>query len=65
MNTEDLGNSKILNLVFKPAGFLMGSKLRKWFMNPEKKLHLANVQLSQNIYPDSLKWWIGRSKKPI
>jgi demethylmenaquinone methyltransferase/2-methoxy-6-polyprenyl-1,4-benzoquinol methylase len=27
MNTEDLGNSKILNLLFKPAGIIMGSRL--------------------------------------
>jgi hypothetical protein len=28
MDTEDLGNSKILNLPFKPAGLLMGSGAR-------------------------------------
>jgi ubiquinone/menaquinone biosynthesis C-methylase UbiE len=49
MNTEDLGNSKLLNLVFKPAGILMGSKLRKWLMNPVKTLQSANVQPSQKI----------------
>ena len=30
MKTEDLGNSKILNLLFKPAGAMMGSKDRQW-----------------------------------
>ena len=29
MKTEDLGNSKILDLFFKPAGVMMGSKLRQ------------------------------------
>ncbi len=49
MKTEDLGNSKLLNLVFKPAGFLMGSWLRKWLMDPVKTLQIANVQPSQRI----------------
>lgn len=49
MKTEDLGNSKLLNLVFKPAGFLMGSTLRKWLMDPVKTLQIANVQPSQRI----------------
>ncbi len=49
MNTEDLGNSKIVNLVFKPAGLLMGSKLRKRLMPPESTLKIANVQLGQII----------------
>ena len=49
MKTEKLGNSKLLNLVFKPAGIIMGSRLRKWIMNPEKTLQIANVQSSQKI----------------
>jgi demethylmenaquinone methyltransferase/2-methoxy-6-polyprenyl-1,4-benzoquinol methylase len=49
MKTEDLGNSKLLNLIFKPAGILMGSRLRKWLMNPVKTLQIADVQPSQNI----------------
>jgi len=35
MKTEDLGNSKILNLLFRPAGVLMGSKVRQWIFDPE------------------------------
>jgi len=38
MKTEDLGNSKILNLLFKPAGKMMGSRVRKWLMDPVKTL---------------------------
>ena len=49
MKTEDLGNSKILNLLFKPSGILMGSKLRKWIMNPVKTLRGADIQSGQNI----------------
>lgn len=49
MKTEDLGKSKILNLIFKPAGFLMGSRLRKWLMDPVKTLHIAEVQPSQSV----------------
>ena len=49
MKTEDLGNSKLLNLIFKPAGILMGSRLRKWLMDPVKTLQIADVQPSQNI----------------
>ena len=49
MKTEDLGNSKLLNLIFKPAGILMGSRLSKWLMVPVKTLQIADVQPSQNI----------------
>ena len=49
MKTEDLGNSKLLNLLFKPAGIMMGSRLREWLMDPAKTLLMANVQPSQNI----------------
>jgi len=49
MNTEDLGNSKILNLLFKPAGMMMGSRLRKWLMNPVKTLQGADIQPGQTV----------------
>ena len=49
MKTEDLGNSKILNLIFKPAGILMGSRVRKWLMDPVKTLQIADVQPAQTI----------------
>lgn len=49
MNTEELGNSKLLNLFFKPAGILMGSGLRKWLMNPVRTLEIADVQSSQKV----------------
>ncbi len=49
MNTEDLGNSKFLNLLFKPAGMMMGSRLRRWFMNPVKTLRGADIQPGQTV----------------
>ncbi|UCF94760.1 MAG: class I SAM-dependent methyltransferase [Desulfobacterales bacterium] len=49
MKTEDLGNSKILNLIFKPAGLLMGSRLRKWLFNPVKTLQGADVKSGETI----------------
>jgi ubiquinone/menaquinone biosynthesis C-methylase UbiE len=49
VNTEKLGNSKILNLIFKPAGKLMGSRARKWLMDPSKTLQISNVQPGQSI----------------
>ena len=49
MNAEDLGNSKILNLIFKPAGMLMGSRVRGWLMNPVKTLRGAGIQPGQTV----------------
>lgn len=49
MKTVDLGNSKILNLIFKPAGMLMGSRFRKWLMDPGKTLQAADIQPAQTI----------------
>jgi ubiquinone/menaquinone biosynthesis C-methylase UbiE len=49
MKTEDLGNSKLLNLIFKPSGLLMGSGVRKWLMDPVKQLKIADIQPGQTI----------------
>lgn len=49
MNILDYGNSKILNLIFKPAGLLMGSRVRQWLMNPNNTLQLADVKAAQTI----------------
>ena len=49
MNAEELGNLKILNLIFKPAGMLMGSRVRAWLMNPVKTLKGAGVQPGQTV----------------
>jgi demethylmenaquinone methyltransferase/2-methoxy-6-polyprenyl-1,4-benzoquinol methylase len=44
-----LGNSKILNLLFKPAGVMMDSRLRQWIMNPLKTLRGADIQPGQTV----------------
>jgi demethylmenaquinone methyltransferase/2-methoxy-6-polyprenyl-1,4-benzoquinol methylase len=49
MDAEALGNSKILNLLFKPSGILMGSSLRRLLMNPEKILRGAGIQPSLTV----------------
>ncbi len=49
MNTEDLGNSKILNLLFKPAGMMMESRFRQWLMNPVKTLQGAGIRPGQTV----------------
>ena len=49
MNTEDLGNSKMLNLLLKPAGAMMGSRIRRWLMNPVKTLQGADIQPGQTV----------------
>ena len=49
MKTEDLGNSKILNLIFKPAGAMMGSKLRQWLADPVKTLRGADIKPGQTV----------------
>ncbi len=49
MKAEDLGNSKLLNLLFKPAGLLMGSKFRQWLLDPVKTLRGADIQPGQTI----------------
>jgi len=49
MKIEEWGKSKILNLIFKPAGFLMGNQIRSLFMNPEKMLQNAELDASQTV----------------
>ncbi len=49
MNTEDLRNSKILYLLFKPAGVMMESRLRQWLLNPVKTLRGAGIQPGQTV----------------
>ncbi len=49
MKAEDLGDSKILNLLFKPAGLLMGSKARQWIFDPVKTLQGADIKPGQTV----------------
>ena len=49
MKTEDLGNSKILNLIFKPSGAMMGSRIRAWLSDPFKTIAGADIQPGQTV----------------
>ena len=49
MNTEEIGNSKILNLPLKPAGVVMGSGLRNWLLDPVKTLRGADIQPGRTV----------------
>ena len=49
MDTERLGQSRFLNILFKPAGWLMESRLRGWLMPPEKTLMGAGVSPGQTV----------------
>ena len=49
MKTADLGNSKILNLLFKPAGLMMGSRVRQRLSDPAKTLRSADIVPGQTV----------------
>ncbi|MCP4382803.1 MAG: class I SAM-dependent methyltransferase [Hyphomicrobiales bacterium] len=49
MDTERLGQSRFLNILFKPAGWLMESRLRHWLMPPRKTLSGAGVGPGQTV----------------
>jgi demethylmenaquinone methyltransferase/2-methoxy-6-polyprenyl-1,4-benzoquinol methylase len=49
LKTKELGESKLLNLLFKPAGLLMGSRLRRWLMDPCETLGLAGLEPGQTV----------------
>ena len=49
MSAKDLGNSRILNLLLKPAGLIMGSKLRRKIFDPVKTLQGAGIRSGQTV----------------
>ena len=49
MGAEQLGKSRLLNLLFKPAGATMESRLRRWLMPPEKTLRGAGLKPGQTV----------------
>ncbi len=49
MKTKKLGESKLLNLLFRPAGLLMGSRVRARLMGPYKTLRLAGLEPGQTV----------------
>ncbi|MCK4939876.1 MAG: class I SAM-dependent methyltransferase [Rhodospirillaceae bacterium] len=49
MDTEKLGQSRFLNIFFRPAGVSMESQLRRWLMPPRKTLQGADVKPGQTV----------------
>jgi ubiquinone/menaquinone biosynthesis C-methylase UbiE len=49
MSTEDLGKSKFVNMLLKPAGSAMESRLRHLLQDPEKILRGADLQPGQTV----------------
>jgi ubiquinone/menaquinone biosynthesis C-methylase UbiE len=49
LNTEDLGKSKLLNMLFKPAGSAMESRFRHLLHDPVRILHGADVRPGQTV----------------
>ena len=49
MTTEDLGKSWYMNLLARPGGMTMESRLRHWFMNPKVHLEIAGVKPGSTV----------------
>ncbi len=49
MNAEEMGNSRLLNLLVKPAGLAMESRLRRMLHDPFKILRGAEVKPGQTV----------------
>ena len=49
MDAEKLGQSRFLNVFFKPAGASMESRLRRWLMPPKKTLQGADIKPGQTV----------------
>ena len=49
MKAEELGNSRILNLIFKPGGWAMESRLRRLLHDPAKTLRGADIAPGQTV----------------
>lgn len=49
MSTEDLGKSKFVNMLLKPAGSAMESRLRHLLQDPKRILHGADLQPGQTV----------------
>ena len=49
MKADELGRSRLLNLLFKPAGWAMESRLRGWFWNPDAMLRAAGLRAGETV----------------
>jgi demethylmenaquinone methyltransferase/2-methoxy-6-polyprenyl-1,4-benzoquinol methylase len=50
MDVEELGKSRFLNLLFKPNGAVMESRLRRWFFDPKRTLRGADLKPGQTVF---------------
>ena len=49
MDAAQLGKSRFLNLLFKPSGAAMESRLRRWLLDPRRTLRGANLRPGQTV----------------
>lgn len=49
MKADELGRSRLLNLLFKPAGWAMESRPRGWFWNPDAMLRAAGLRAGETV----------------
>ncbi len=49
MDAEQLGKSRFLNLLFKPSGMVMESRLRRWLFDPRRTLRGADLKPEQVV----------------
>lgn len=49
MDPEKLGRSRFLNVLFRPAGRIMESRLRAWLFDPVKSLKGAGLEAGQSV----------------
>ena len=49
INAEALGNLRIFNWLFKPAGWMLGSGLRRWLMDPVRTLEGTYIESGQHV----------------
>jgi demethylmenaquinone methyltransferase/2-methoxy-6-polyprenyl-1,4-benzoquinol methylase len=49
IDTEKLGKSRFLNILSKPGGAVMESRLRRWLIDPRKTLRGADIGSGQTV----------------
>jgi demethylmenaquinone methyltransferase/2-methoxy-6-polyprenyl-1,4-benzoquinol methylase len=49
MDVLELGRSRLINLLVRPGGATMESRLRRWLMPPEKTLQAARIKPGQTV----------------
>ena len=49
MNADQLGESRFLNILFKPAGAIMESRLRRWLFDPRRTVRGAELKPGHTV----------------